>query len=618
MTSKKWVASVLVVLVGSPFAVAALDAMGVGPNWQVDVPTWQAGHTWTYQSTMDLEFDFSSSWGDEAGALHMLAESRRTVVNTTAEHRGVGVYALVDQYTPKRVIEDGQVVYQAERNQTPQEPESHGAVDEGFVSVPHEFCMIECGASDAYVTRADLNPVFEGSDFEDDEFRLLQFPLKHGATWSVYRQSYDWGMGQKVVEEIEARVAGRDIVNLPGVGSMEAVRIEAVITEESLRSMRASMGAGAAMGMSLDMDIEYRFTYWYAPEAKNIVRMDMVKVEDISMAFEGERMDFRMVIESRDVLSDYSLKVIPERSLEETGKLRSLLGDLPGVTELSDVDWPFTLRADRLSADVTKGDTVTLGIQEGLHDQESGTMDFTELPDGMSLKWRHRYMEVEQAGLPTIGKEDWYTGETLEISPRSGVHQVVAYLLDDQDRLVDLDSIMIEGYSTCGAYSTLPAGLPAGTGGPLRCVFTSNVFLDHIKLEVDTNMVAFGEAFVEDRMESRYWYTFHGGGQDTYYYTETGYLDIPKEYHAGYRDTARAGDAAVSVALHYDRGVDDETFESRWADDGGYGVMVFTETSGGYMECSSSVFAVCLLEDLAMGAQPSLDPRPFVAGLLRR
>ncbi len=559
MSSKKLVASVVVVLVGSPFAVAALEAIGIGPNWQEEAPVWEAGYSWTFENSMQGEI--KEQWNGVDGSrevesddYEVRGQSKRTVLNTTAQIGNTSLYAVVEQWAPK-----------SGSDMDMKGPVDDGApVQEGTEEVTS--CIVECPVNHGYYTKSDINPFYESGmsgQAHGEQLRLLDFPLRPGATWSVYRNDQSMDLGPGMVEELQARVAGKDLVNLPGLGSMDAIRIEATYTKETRDAFEESMDMFGAMDMESDMDLDYRLTYWYAPEAKSIVRVDLDQHLAIKFAFNGVSASMEHTHRSQEILSDYSLRPTAEKSLDDTRKLRAYLEDLPDVTQLSNETWPFNLAHSHSQVNVNDGETATLGLVKESQGVSSSTRDFDEIPPGMQVKWRHRYLEIDESDLEGKAREDWYAGDTLELSPQTqGLHEVVAYLLDDEKRLVALDSTIIEGYGEWDVDGASMVGVFGGVGGHASVDFWTNLMLDHIHVAVDPGIMGAGTIYANSEHNTS---SYPVTGEDSAQF-DHGHPELGNLWRVGFTDFARVGELDMTVTARYDRSLGVDGFDSIWTD----------------------------------------------------
>jgi hypothetical protein len=542
MSVKKWVIAVVAVSVGSPFAVGALGMLGIGPGFHVEVPEWEAGYEWRYDSTMAMLASESFMGEHESEQFELRGESQRVVGNTTLILDEVPVYAVAEQFIPKTAKVNGELVFDADQSDA-------GVDDFGFVG-----CMLFCTGEYGFYTREHLNPFFDGhGDWESAQVRLLDFPLKR-KSWMVMSDDSMEVEGEPMKFEVEARAVGTGLVNLGGLGAMDAVRIEAALTPESVesfkRAMRLDMAEEHVPGLSVRVDVDYRMTYWFAQEAKQIVRMDSSFVFDVRLSYEGETMAARMEFRASDVLKSYSLVAGPERSLGEIQRINRLLDELPEVRELSDQRWPFTLAASKFSAKATSGEVVRLGLLAGPGSGDVIAEKFDAVPDGMTVEWRHRYLESQNSHIGS--KVERYSGSSLELPLRvQGLHEVTAYLLDKDGKLVGADSMILEGYGQWTQSDSMPAGM-IGLFQPRPLEFETSMFLDEVKMRIRAGNAGMGYA------------EYHGPGAEGDFdvlnseeHTVNGF--DPEAYGIWtleYRDTARAGLLEMHVEARYDRSQD--------------------------------------------------------------
>lgn len=428
--------------VSSPFLAIALNAMGVGPGFHEEAPTWSSGHQWTYDAAFT---------GRARGVILGVAEAETEAVRVDGTRQfevvhdawnvdGLPFYAALQSFGVTKATYGGETVY--DRN-NPDSGEAPFGDDRDVDMFDGMLCLDRCATLLTPYTY-EANPVLSATPFSDtrtgpEVLRFLDFPLKQGNVWTVIAVEEE-----EFQLEIRAEAVDKEYITLPGRDPVESIRIEAGLTDASRRNIQRLVEAEAASEeVSLSLDLDLDFTYWYAPLIEQIVRFEARSFVAGQGAGYGAAGAFRIDMGFTETLRDYSLGVTDNRDPEAMQQLAHGLRNANRAgSALSSEPVLFTAVANKMHVDSTRGETVTLGIGPHHVDDERPPSEFITAPPGSSIAWTHSF-PTETGRLEKRN----YEGDSVEIPiNQPGIQTITATMTDSEGRLQGIDIIQLDGY----------------------------------------------------------------------------------------------------------------------------------------------------------------------------
>jgi hypothetical protein len=258
-----------------------------------EVPEWKSGYTWQYQGSGSYAFSaqVDGEHFDDADTVGPLDNSARVL--RSVDVAGVAAYLVLQDGGGGGLFLDFDelVAYRASDLAT--------ASVRARATTPCVGCASELSVQ-----------------LEDDWFRLLDFPLSKGKSWTLAQDDV-------IPLPVHARVLGGTSVDTPA-GKFDVVRTRFTLDideAEIARMIREDIEEEGGKVRSLDLDFDFHLDVDYAPRAKNVVMVSLVVTLSGSIVAEedGEvhRAEGSLHADFRSQLVSYALEEVPPASIEE-------------------------------------------------------------------------------------------------------------------------------------------------------------------------------------------------------------------------------------------------------------------------------------------------------------